>query len=37
MDRKATDRVYSGGTDTERVEDGSDSADEEEEGHLDAL
>ena len=31
MDRKAAERVYAGGTDTERVEDGSDSADMEEE------
>ena len=32
MDRKATERVYAGGKkDTERVEDGPDSADMEEE------
>ena len=31
MDRKATVRVYAGGKDTERVEDGLDSADMEEE------
>ena len=31
MDRKATERVYAGGKDTGRVEDGSDSADMEEE------
>ena len=30
MDRKATERVYGGGKDTERVEDGLDSADMEE-------
>ena len=30
-DRKATERVYAGGKDTERVEDGPDSADMEEE------
>ena len=29
--RKATERVYAGGKDTERVEDGPDSADMEEE------
>ena len=35
MDRKATERVYAGGKDIERVEDGLDSADMEEErdGH----
>ena len=35
MDRKATERVYAGGKDIERVEDGPDSADMEEErdGH----
>ena len=27
MDRKAAERVYPGGKDTERVEDGPDSAD----------
>ena len=27
MDRKATERMYAGGTDTEGVEDGPDSAD----------
>ena len=32
MDRKATERVYAGGKDTERVEDGPDSADMEGEG-----
>ena len=31
MDRKATERVYEGGTDIEGVEDGPDSADVEEE------
>ena len=31
VDRKATERVYEGGKDTERVEDGPDSADMEEE------
>ena len=31
VDRKATERVYAGGKDTERVEDGPDSADMEEE------
>ena len=31
LDRKATERVYAGGKDTERVEDGPDSADMEEE------
>ena len=31
MDRKATERVYAGGKDTERVEDGSGIADMEEE------
>ena len=31
MDRKATERVYAGGKDTEEVEDGPDSADTEEE------
>ena len=31
MDRKATERVYAGGKDTEREEDGLDSADMEEE------
>ena len=31
MDRKATELGYTGGKDTERVEDGSDSADTEEE------
>ena len=31
MDRKATERVYAGGKDTEGVEDGPDSADVEEE------
>ena len=31
MERKATERVYSGGKDTERVEDGPDSADMEDE------
>ena len=31
MDKKATERVYVGGKDTERVEDGSDNADMEEE------
>ena len=31
MDRKATERVYAGGKDIERVEDGLDSADMEEE------
>ena len=31
MDRKATERVYVGGKDTEREEDGLDSADMEEE------
>ena len=30
MDRKATERVYAGGTDIGRVEDGPDSADMEE-------
>ena len=35
MDMKATERVYAGGKDIERVEDGPDSADMEEErdGH----
>ena len=32
MDRKATERVYAAGKDTERVDDGPDSADMEEEG-----
>ena len=32
VDRNATERVYAGGKDTERVEDGPDSADMEEEG-----
>ena len=31
MDRKSTERVYAGGKGTERVEDGPDSADMEEE------
>ena len=31
MDRKATERVYAGEKDTERVKDGFDSADMEEE------
>ena len=31
MDRRATERVYAGGKDTERVEDGHDSADMDEE------
>ena len=31
MDRRATERVYAGGEDTERVEDGPDIADMEEE------
>ena len=31
VDRKTTERVYAGGKDTERVEDGPDSADMEEE------
>ena len=31
MDRKATERVYTGGKDTKRVEDGPDSAGMEEE------
>ena len=31
MHRKATERVYAGGKDTERVKDGPDSADMEEE------
>ena len=31
VDRKATERVYAGGNDTERVDDGPDSADMEEE------
>ena len=31
MDRKATEHVYAGGKDTEREEDGLDSADMEEE------
>ena len=31
MDRKATERVYTGGKDTERVEGGLDSADMKEE------
>ena len=31
MDRKATERVYAGGQDIKRVEDGPDSADMEEE------
>ena len=30
MDRKATERVYAGGKDIERVEDGPDSAEREE-------
>ena len=30
VDRKTTERVYAGGKDTERVEDGPDSADMEE-------
>ena len=34
MDWKATERVYAGGNDTERVEDGLDSADMEEERGL---
>ena len=34
MDRKATERVYAGGQDIERVEDGPDSADMEEERGL---
>ena len=34
MDRKAIERVYSAGTDTERVQDGPDSADVEEEWHV---
>ena len=33
MDRKATGRVYTGGKDTEGVEDGPDSADMEEDVH----
>ena len=33
MDRKATERVYAGGKDTEREEDGLDSADMEEDVH----
>ena len=33
MDRKATERVYAGGKDTERVEDGPDSADMEGDVH----
>ena len=32
MDRKATDRVYAGGKDTDRAEDGPDSANMEKEG-----
>ena len=32
MDMKVTERVYAGGKDTERVDDGPDSADMEEEG-----
>ena len=34
MDRKATERVYAGGNDTEGVEDGPDSADMEEKGDV---
>ena len=34
MDRKATERVYAGGKDTEGVEDGPESADMEEKGNV---